>query len=244
MATASSIEIRVMLVEPHEVVRDGLRLLIQSEPGLKVVGEAGNPKEALLVAARKQPDVILLALDLGTESSIEIISQLQAAAESARVLVLTGLSDPEVHRQAILHGAMGVVQKTNGSQVLLRAIQKIYAGEIWYKRSKLCGACRRGAEAKRTRAAVINGRPLTQRESEIVGLVSQGLSNKQIGDNLFISHITVRHHLTSIFEKAGVSSRLQLIIYAYSHGLAKVVTNLSILFYFLCLMMGSTCQSD
>jgi DNA-binding NarL/FixJ family response regulator len=211
-----------MLVEPHEVVREGLRLLIQSEPGLKVVGEAGNSKEAFLVAAREQPDVILLALDLGTESGIEIISQLLATAERARVLVLTGLRDPEVHRQAILHGAVGVVQKTKGSQVLLRAIQKIHAGEIWYDRSKLCSACSRWPEANGTDAAVVNGPTLTQRETEIVALVSKGLTNKQIGDDLFISHVTVRHHLTAIFGKASVSSRLQLIIYAYNHGLAKV----------------------
>ena len=225
MGTASSREIRVIIVDDHEVVREGLRLLIKSEPGLKVVGEAGNSKEALLVAAREQPDIILLDLDLGTESGLDIISQLLATAKRARVLALTGLRDPEVHRQTILRGAMGVVQKEKASQVLLKAIQKIHAGEIWYDRSKLGSVLAdfsRGPEAKETDAAVINGPTLTQRESEIVALVSQGLKNKQIGDKLFISHVTVRHHLTSIFAKVGVSSRLELIIYAYNQGLAKV----------------------
>jgi DNA-binding NarL/FixJ family response regulator len=214
-----------MLVDDHKVVREGLRLLIQSQPGFKVVGDAGNSKEALLVAAREQPDVILLDLDLGTESGIDIIPQLLATARSARVLALTGLRDPEVHRQAILHGAMGVVQKENASQVLLKAIEKIHAGEIWYDRSKLGSVLAdfsRGPEAKGTDAAAANGPTLTQRESEIVALVSQGLQNKQIADKLFISHITVRHHLTSIFAKVGVSSRLELIVYAYNQGLAKV----------------------
>src|SRR6266496_5811521 len=137
MATALSRGIRVLLVDDHKVVREGLRLLIQSQPGFKVVGEAGNSKEALLVAAREQADVILLDLDLGTESGIDIISQLLATAKRAHVLALTGLRDPEVHRQAILHGAMGVVQKEKASQVLLKAIEKIHAGEIWYDRSKL-----------------------------------------------------------------------------------------------------------
>ena len=225
MATAPSRGIRVMLVDDHKVVREGLRLLIQSQPGFKVVGDAGNSKEALLVAAREQPDVILLDLDLGTESGIDIIPQLLATARSARVLALTGLRDPEVHRQAILHGAMGVVQKENASEVLLKAIQKIHSGEIWYDRSKLGGVLAdilRGPEANKTDSAAASSPTLTQRESEIVALVSQGLKNKQIGDKLFISHITVRHHLTSIFTKVGVSSRLELIVYAYNQGLAKV----------------------
>jgi len=225
MATASSREIRVILVDDHKVVREGLRLLIQSQPGFKVVGDAVNSKEALLVAAREQPDVILLDLDLGSESGIDIISQLLATATRAHVLALTGLRDPEVHRQAILHGAMGVVQKEKASQVLLKAIEKVHAGEVWYDRSKLGSVLAdfsRGPEAKETEAPVVNGPILTQRESEIVALVSQGLKNQQIADRLFISHVTVRHHLTSIFAKVGVSSRLELIIYAYNQGLAKV----------------------
>jgi two-component system nitrate/nitrite response regulator NarL len=225
MGTASSREIRVIIVDDHEVVREGLRLLIKSEPGLKVVGEAGNSKEALHVAAREQPDIILLDLDLGTESGLDIISQLLATAKRARVLALTGLRDPEVHRQTILRGAMGVVQKEKSSQLLLKAIQKIHAGEIWYDRSKMGSVLAdfsRGAQATETDATVINGPTLTHRESEIVALVSQGLKNKEIADKLFISHVTVRHHLTSIFAKVGVSSRLELIIYAYNQGLAKV----------------------
>jgi len=223
MATAFSRGIRVILVD-HKVVCEGLRLLIQSRPGFKVVGEAGNSKEALLVAARELPDIILLDLDLD-ESVIDIISPLLAIAKSAHVLALTGLRDPEVHRQAILHGAMGVIQKEESSQVLLKAIEKIHAGEMWYDRSKLglvLADLSRVRKAKEIDAAVDNGPTLTQRESEIVALVSLGLRNQQIADKLFISQVTVRHHLTSIFAKVGVSSRLELIVYAYNQGLAKV----------------------
>jgi DNA-binding NarL/FixJ family response regulator len=108
--------------------------------------------------------------------------------------------------------------------VLLKAIEKINSGEIWYDRSKLGGVLAdilRGQEAKEIPAAEVDTPALTPRESEIVALVSQGLQNKQIAEKLFISHITVRHHLTSIFAKVGVSSRLELIIYAFNHGLAK-----------------------
>jgi two-component system nitrate/nitrite response regulator NarL len=225
MGTAPVRGIRVMIIDDHRVIREGLRLLIQSQPGLAVVGEAGDSKEALVVTAREQPDVILLDLDLGTESGNEIISQLLATAKRAHVLVLTGLRDPEIHRQAILRGAMGVVQKEKASEVLLKAIQKVHSGEIWYDRSKLGGVLAdisRAQEARETDAAAVNGPTLTPRESEIVALVSQGLKNKQIADKLFISHITVRHHLTSIFAKVGVSSRLELIVYAFNQGLANV----------------------
>jgi two-component system, NarL family, nitrate/nitrite response regulator NarL len=226
MATALSRGIRVIIIDDHQIVREGLRLLIHSQPGLKVVGDAGNCKDALAVAAREQPEVILLDLDLGTESGTEIIPKLLATAKTARVLALTGLRDPEVHRQAILHGAVGVVQKEKASEVLLKAIQKIHSGEIWYDRSKLgsvlADALRVGTEGRDAESAAEHGPALTQRETEIVALVSQGLQNKQIAERLFISHITVRHHLTSIFEKVGVSSRLELIVYAYNQGLAKV----------------------
>jgi two-component system nitrate/nitrite response regulator NarL len=225
MATAPVRGIKVIIIDDHQVVREGLRLLIQSQPGFKVVGDAGNSKEALVVAQREQPEVILLDLDLGTESGIEIIPQLLATARSARVLALTGLRDQEVHRQAILRGAMGVVQKENASKVLLKAIQKIHSGEIWYDRSKLGGVLAdilRGPEANKNDSPAACSPTLTQRESEIVALVSQGLKNKQIADKLFISHITVRHHLTSVFQKIGITSRLELIVYAYNQGLAKV----------------------
>jgi two-component system nitrate/nitrite response regulator NarL len=217
--------IRVVIIDDHEVVREGLRLLIQSQPGFKVVGDAGNSKEALAIAAREQPEVILLDLDLGAESGTEIIPKLLATAKTARVLALTGLRDPELHRQAILHGAVGVVQKEKAAEMLLKAIEKIHSGEIWYDRSKLGGVLAnilRGREAKGNRAADANTPALTPRESKIVALVSQGLQNKQIAEKMFISHITVRHHLTSIFAKVGVSSRLELIVYAFNQGLAKV----------------------
>jgi two-component system nitrate/nitrite response regulator NarL len=225
MATALSSGIRVIIIDDHQVVREGLRLLIHSQPGLKVVGDAGNCKDALAVAAREQPEVILLDLDLGTESGTEIIPKLLATAKTARVLALTGLRDPELHRQAILHGAVGVVQKEKASAVLLKAIEKVSSGEIWYDRSKLgsvFGDLLRGADAKTLDSGVTNSSTLTQREREIVALVSQGLTNKQIAGKLFISHITVRHHLTSVFQKVGVSSRLELIVYAFNQGIAKV----------------------
>lgn len=225
MAINPITKIRLVVIDDHRVMREGLRLLIQSQPGFEVVGEAGNSKDALLVTEREQPDVILLDIDLGTEDGNEIIPQLLATANGARVLVLTGLRDQAVHRQAMLHGAMGVVQKEKASEVLVKAIQKVNSGELWYDRSKLGSIVAdilRGREAEGTDLEATKVGTLTQREREVVALISQGLKNKQIADKLFICETTVRHHLTSIFEKVGVSSRLELIICAFRNGLATL----------------------
>jgi two-component system, NarL family, nitrate/nitrite response regulator NarL len=213
-------DIRVIVIDDHKAVRKGLSLLIQSQPGFEAVGEASNATEALIVAEREQPDVILLDLDLGNESGVEMIPELLATANCARVLVLTGLRDQEEHRRAMLCGAMGVVLKENPPEVLLKAIQKIHSGEIWYDRLKLGSIVAdilRG-HAREQNPEGAKAATLTQREKEVVALVSQGLKNKQIADKLFISDTTVRHHLTAIFAKLGVSNRLELIIYTFTEG--------------------------
>ncbi|HET9221011.1 MAG TPA: response regulator transcription factor [Roseiflexaceae bacterium] len=215
--------IRVLIVDDHVVVRAGLRLLIESRPGLVVVGEAANQADALLLAAREQPDIILLDLALGAESGRDMLSDLRSTASESRVLVLTGVRDPAEHRQAIRQGALGLVLKEQAPEVLLKAIEKVYAGEVWLDRSMLAsvlgemvvgGAQRPSTEA--TRIAM-----LTDREREVIALVGEGLKNKQIGDRLSITETTVRHHLTSIFAKFGVESRLEMVIFAHRHGLTK-----------------------
>lgn len=226
METERTKAIRVAVVDDHMIVREGLRLLIESQPGMEFVGSAGNSKEALAVARREQPEVIVLDLDLGAESGTDMIPKLLAIAKRSKVLVLTGLRDQEAHRQAMLSGAMGVLEKEKAPEILLKAIEKIHCGEVWYDRSKLGGVLAealRGPDAAReTISSTPQGLALSPRETEIVALVSQGLSNKQIAEKLFISHITVRHHLTSVFQKIGVSSRLELIVYAFNQGLAKI----------------------
>ena len=213
--------IRVAVVDDHTVVREGLRLLIESQPGLRFVGGAGNFAEALTVAQREHPEVIVLDLDLGAENGIDIIPELLASSKESKILVLTGLPNQEEHHKAMLCGAKGVLEKDKGPKVLLKAIEKIHSGEVWYDRAKLGTVFSQMLRSEQSKAES-KVRQLTEREKEIVGLVSQGLQNKQIAERLFISHLTVRHHLTSIFEKVGVSSRLELILYAFNEGLAKV----------------------
>ena len=215
--------IHVLLIEDHAVVRAGLRLLIESRPGMVVVGEAANHNDALAIAAREQPDIILLDLDLGAEKGLDILPGLLAAAGQARVLILTGVRNVEDHRQAIRQGAMGLVLKEQAPETLLKAIEKVHAGEVWLDRAILASVLSemvlggaRPANAEATRISA-----LTEREREVIALIGEGLKNKQIGDRLSISETTVRHHLTSIFAKLGVESRLEMLIFAHRHGLHK-----------------------
>ena len=224
MATSLSQPIRVVIVDDHVVVRTGLRMLIESRPGITVVGEASNGSEALAVVARTQPNIIVLDLDLGGESGLDYFPGLRTAASTARVLVLTGVRDPELHRRAVRLGSMGLVRKEEAAEVLLQAIKKVHAGEVWLEPAMIASVLgemtgTRASQLLDPEAAKIAS--LTEREREVVTLMGQGLRNKQIAERLGISETTVRHHLTSIFAKLGVTDRLELVIYIYRHGLAR-----------------------
>lgn len=215
--------IRVLIVDDHAVVRAGLRMLLESGPGMSVVGEAGNRTEAL-AAAREQPDVVLLDLDLGGDSALDFLPELLATAPRARVLVLTGVRDPELHRRAVRLGAMGLVFKEQAAETLFKAIEKVHAGEIWLGHAmtaSLLGEMARAREVQLPNPAVAKIAALTGREREIIALLGEGLKNKQIAGRLFISEVTVRHHLTEIFARLGVAGRLDLLVYAYRHGLTR-----------------------
>lgn len=123
--------IRILLVDDQIIVREGLRLLLESQGGLSVVGDAASSKEAIERARADQPDVILLDLDLGDSHGLTCLSQLLEVAPKAKVLILTGVYDLEVHHAAISSGAMGIVRKLEAGDVLVKAIRKVSAGEVW-----------------------------------------------------------------------------------------------------------------
>lgn len=217
-------EVRILIVDDHLVVRTGLRMLIENQPRMKVVGMAANRKEALELAVSTAPDLILLDLDLGVENGMNFLPDLRQQAAAARVLVLTGLKDAQTHRRAVKQGAMGIVLKEEAAEVLIKAIEKVSAGELWLDRATMGNLF---DEMTRKESKPENGETarimsLTERERQIVGLIAEGLKNKQIGERLFISETTVTHHLTSVFSKLGVSDRLELVIYSFTHGLARM----------------------
>ena len=224
MSSPRSQPTRVLIVDDHGIVRAGLRMLLESQPGLTVVGEAATCADALVLATREHPDVIILDLDLGGENAIESIPTLLSAAPEARILVLTGVRDPEAHREAVRYGAMGLVLKEKAAETLLQAITKVRAGEVWLEPSmiaRVLGELTRPQTAPPTSPEAAKIATLTEREREVITLVGEGLRNKHIAERLYISEATVRHHLTAIFAKLEVADRFELAVYAYQHGLAK-----------------------
>ena len=222
MSASASEPIRILIVDDHAVVRAGLRMLIDQNPAMKVVGLAGNRSEALAIAADEQPNLIILDILLGDEDGLTILPELRGVAKNARVLVLTGLRGIESQRRAMLAGAMGVVLKDHAAEVLIKAINKVHQGEVWLDRSMMGSVLDEmtqapGLDPEQTKIA-----NLTDREREVIALIAEGLKNKQIGQRLFITETTVTHHLSSIFSKLDVSDRLELIIYAFRHRLAKL----------------------
>lgn len=217
--------IRVLIVDDHTVIRMGLRLLLESQPDVLVIGEAATCCEALAAAASSAPDVIVLDLDLGGESAIDSLAALRAAAPGARVLILTGVRDPALHRQAVRNGAIGLIRKETATEVLLQAIRKIHAGEAWLERTMMASIL----DEVQQPGAVPPSDPdaakiatLTAREHEVIVLIGEGLKNRDIAARLHISETTVRHYLTVIFAKLEVTDRLELVVYAYRHGLVTL----------------------
>jgi DNA-binding NarL/FixJ family response regulator len=212
--------IRVLLVDDHKIVRQGVRMLIESRCDMVVVGEAGNGKEALALTKLEQPDIVLLELDLREGSSLELLPEILSTGSNPRVIVLTGVRDPEVLRRAVRLGATGLVMKEQESETLLRAIEKVYTGEAWLDHrmtasliAEISRPCKVDLEAARIGT-------LTDREREIIRVICCGLKSKQVAQKLFISESTVRNHLNSILGKLSLSDCFELAIFAYRRGLA------------------------
>jgi two-component system nitrate/nitrite response regulator NarL len=215
--------IRVLIVDDHQLVRTGLRMLIESQPEMKMVGQAGNGAEALALAASEKPNLILLDIDLGDENGLDFLTELLQTATDARVLVLTGVKDVETHRRAARLGAAGLVLKEHAAEILLKAIRKVHQGEFWLDRSMMSSLMNEMTRPdKKLDPEKAKITTLTDREHEVIVLIAEALKNKQIAERLFISETTVTHHLSSTFSKLGVSDRLELVIYAFAHHLAKM----------------------
>lgn len=221
MATTRTI--RIALVDDHTIVRAGLRMLLQQYAHLHVVGEANRRGDVLALLEQHAPDIVLLDLDLHGESALEILPQILEHS-ATRVIILTGARDPEVHRAAVRLGATGLVLKDQASEVIVNAIEHVYAGEAWIDPSIVAGVLHelaRGSAARQKNPEERKIASLTERERQVVALICEGLPNKQIAQRLAISETTTRHHLTSIFDKLDVTNRLELVIYAYRWNLAK-----------------------
>jgi DNA-binding NarL/FixJ family response regulator len=220
----SAAKIRVLIVDDHKIIRDGLHDLISSRDGMMVVADAGNVFDALEAMKRHQPNVVVLDLDLGNASGLDLIPELQRIDEDLAIIVLTGVREVAKRDKAIELGARGVVLKDEGASELLGAIEKVSRGEYWLEP----GAAKRLLD--RRRDALVPDvdaeriARLTQREREIIALVGEGLENREIADRLrpVVAEATVRNNLSVIYDKLEIhGGRLGLLVYAYKHGLVS-----------------------
>ncbi len=214
--------IRLVIIDKHTLVRLGLRMLVESFPQFQVVGDASPCTDALAMINQQQPDIILFEIGADQANDLALIPQLREAGKNARVLLLAEDSNVEVHHQAAQLGAMGVVLKEQSPEVLVKAITKVHAGEVWFDRTTIANVLTQMTRGRETDPHAEKIASLSPREREIIMLVGAGLKNQHIADKLGLSETTVRHHLTSIFAKLDVTDRLELIIYAYQHKLARL----------------------
>jgi DNA-binding NarL/FixJ family response regulator len=209
------------VIEDHPVVREGIRMLLEAAGDVQVVGSAASASTALRELEAKRPQVILLDLDLGEENGLEWLPRIRAEVPEARVLILTALRDVGRDEAALHAGARGFVHKDSSADVVLRAVRAVAAGELWFE-PRLLEASGAGAPRRDVARMPEPFASLTEREREIVRLVGEGLRNEEIARRLGITEKTVRNHLTGVFDKVGVSGRLELVVLAYRHGLARV----------------------
>ena len=206
----------LFIVDDHPVLREGIRMLVESTGAAHVVGSSATASGALSPLRRLHPELVLLDLDLGEEDGLAWLPRLIEAAPGAKVLILTALRDRTRDEEALRAGARGLLLKDAPPEVLVGAIRSVAAGALWFDPAAL--AARGGAPAVAVDAPLSE---LTDREREGVALVAEGLRNEEVGRRLGISEKTVRNHLTGVFQKLRLSGRMELVLFAVRHGVGR-----------------------
>ena len=213
--------IRLLIADDYPIVRTGLREILEKEPDLEVVAEAANGREVVAKVEELSPDIVLLDLNMPDVDGLSAMRSLQDAGNKTKILVLTGSEDKRDYIQAMKLGCCGIVLKKTPPVLIIKSIRKVHDGEIWLD-SHTTAAVMRHFSSSQPDPTGPRGReraPLSNREREIVTLVAQGHKNKEMAEKLFISEQTVKNHLHNIFDKLGVSDRLELALYAIHNGI-------------------------
>jgi two-component system, NarL family, nitrate/nitrite response regulator NarL len=210
--------IRILIADDHAIFRDGLRKLLEEAHDISIVGEASDGLECVKMLTKLKPDILLLDLHMPEKDGWGVLEEVNFDSLPTRTIVLTAAEDDRDVIRAMRLGARGVVLKQSASDLLVKGIRTVYNGEIWLDNritAEVIDAFKRSAELGQRREKPL----LSDREREIVQLVAQGFRNREIGEKLFISEQTVKNHLHNIFDKLGVSDRLELALYAIHHRL-------------------------
>jgi DNA-binding NarL/FixJ family response regulator len=225
--TGSNSKIRIVVADDHPIFRDGLCKLLALEEDFEVVAQASDGRQVLEVLQQQEPDILLLDLKMPGLDGLATLQRLQSTKNKTRVIVLTASDDKNEFVQAMRLGTSGIVLKQTATELLIKSIRKVHAGEIWLDSHTTAEVIRRFVSADEPPPPPMTSSsprerersPLSQREREIVALVAQGFKNKEMAEKMFISEQTVKNHLHNIFDKLGVSDRLELALYAIHNNL-------------------------
>jgi DNA-binding NarL/FixJ family response regulator len=216
-------EIKIMIVGDFLIFRSGLKLRLEAEKNIKVVGETASLSEASVLIQKAKPDILLV--DSSEADTRNFPAFLSLQPEHISIIVITNSAQTERHRKYLLLGVNGVIRKEQSADVLIKAINAVSNGETWFVRKLLNETIRKLLCEKNSASEKVhlnNCSALTAREREVLTLVCQGMKNKETAEKLFLSEATVRHHLTSIFEKLKVRNRLELVVHAFTEKIIEI----------------------
>lgn len=218
--------IRVLVADSHPVVGEGLSAILRAEPDITIVGQARDGMDALELAVSADPDVILMELRLARMEGLVVLRSLAARSHRAKVILFTGSGAREEFVEAMKLGCAGILMKSSAPELIAKSIRKVSEGEIWLDANTTAAVMGEFARPAETSSALggsgqlQRGRAqLSEREREIIMLIAKGYKNKEIAEAMFITEQTVKNHLHNVFDKLGVSDRLELALYAIHHGL-------------------------
>ena len=215
-------KITVALADGHMIFRDGLRQLLSLEPDLEVVGEAKNGTEVLDLVRELQPDILLLDLKMPGLDGLSVLQRIQNQKLKTKIIILTAADDEGEFVQAMKFGTSGIVRKQTSTELLIKSIRKVHGGEIWLDSKTTAAVIRQFVSPGELGPRERDKPRLSDREREVVALVAQGFKNQEIAECIFISEQTVKNHMHNIFNKLGVSDRLELALYAIHSNIRPV----------------------
>ena len=211
--------IKLVVVDPQSLLREALSALLHGAEGIDVVEVVGAAPELISALNKTRADLVLFRFDPASSESAALLQELPRVVEYSRAIVLTASTDVAVHTRAVELGAMGVLSCDETGAVLVKAIHKVHAGELWLDRARTAGIVTQLARGVQKDPDTLKIESLTTRQREIVTLVAEGLTNRQLAERLFISEATVRNHITAILDKLELRDRFQLAVYAFRQGL-------------------------